>query len=109
LTGLIWSLDIINLIAVFPILQLLLQKLQPLLVPVCFVSAWAIVLLLGWSLWSAMRDTVVQSQQLHRIPCAGCRFFTHDYHLKCTVHPSIALTKDAIDCSDYTPVTNSYY
>jgi len=55
-----------------------------------------------------MRDTVAQTRQMHRIPCAGCQFFTSDYHLKCTVHPSLALTEDAIDCMDYEPVDNSY-
>jgi hypothetical protein len=73
------------------------------MVSICFFCAWSILLLLFWSIWTAMRDTVTRSQKMHRIPCADCQFFTSDYHLKCTVHPSDALTEEAIDCHDYTP------
>ncbi len=65
-------------------------------------------MLLGWSLWAATRDTIARGQQMHRIPCAGCQFFTSDYHLKCTVRPSAALTEAAINCPDHTPLTSVY-
>ncbi|MBW4469783.1 MAG: hypothetical protein KME45_05195 [Stenomitos rutilans HA7619-LM2] len=92
----------------FQLLQPFVHALQPLLVPICFLSAWAVVGLLGWSLWAATRDTIARSQQMHRIPCAGCQFFTSDYHLKCTVRPSAALTEEAISCPDYAPLMNAY-
>lgn len=82
----------------------LIQALQPLLVPICFVSAWAIVLLLGWNIWAAMRDGIHNAKQMHQIPCANCRFFTDSYHLKCPVHPKKALSSEAINCTDYEPV-----
>ncbi|WP_421657303.1 hypothetical protein [Leptothermofonsia sp. ETS-13] len=85
----------------FQLLQLLIHTIQLLLVPICFVSAWVIVFLIGWSLWAATRDTVARSRQMHQIPCSECRFFTSDYHLKCTVHPSTALTEAAINCPDF--------
>lgn len=97
-----------TLVAVFQLLQLFIKIVQPILVPICFISAWSIVLLISWSLWTAVRDTIAQSRQMHQIPCANCEFFTSDYHLKCTVHPSKALTEDAIDCADY-EATNSFY
>lgn len=34
-------------------------------------------------------------------PCSNCRFFSQNAYLKCAVHPSIALTKQAIDCSNF--------
>jgi hypothetical protein len=83
------------------LLLFLIHATQPLLVPICFVSAWLILFLVGWSLWTATRDTISRSRQMHQIPCAGCQFFTSDYHLKCTVHPSTAMTEDAIDCPDF--------
>lgn len=94
--------------AVFQLLQPFVRLLQPLLVPLCFFSAWTIVGLAGWSLWTATREAIARSQQMHRIPCAGCQFFTRDYHLKCTVRPSAALTEAAISCADYTPLTSVY-
>jgi hypothetical protein len=86
---------------VFHLLQFLVRAIQPLLVPICFVSAWTIVILVAWSLWTAMRDAVQRSRRMHQIPCANCQFFTSDYHLKCTVHPASALTEAAINCKDY--------
>ena len=85
------------------LLYVLFHALQPILVPLCLVSAWAIVVLVGWSLWAALRDGVQNAQRMHQIPCANCEFFTGDYHLKCTVHPSRALSEAAIHCPDYEP------
>jgi hypothetical protein len=45
---------------------------------------------------------------MHQIPCTGCQFFTDDYRLKCTVHPSKANTEEAIHCCDFQPKTNPY-
>ncbi|WP_367279336.1 hypothetical protein [Thermoleptolyngbya sp. M55_K2018_002] len=73
------------------------------LVPVCFVVAWGMVGLVAWNLISAGRDGLAQAQQMHKIPCSECRFFTGDYHLKCTVHPERALSEEAMNCADYEP------
>lgn len=83
----------------------LLQVVQPVLVPLCFLFAWSLTLLTFWSLWSAARDGISKVKTLHQIPCAGCQFFTGDYHLKCPVRPMIALSEEAINCSDYEPTT----
>ena len=90
----------------FQILYYLVYAIQPLLVPICFVCAWALVILLGWSIWTAARDSVKTAQQMHQIPCSGCQYFTDDYRLKCTVNPSMANTEEAIECMDYQPKTN---
>lgn len=90
---------------VFELLQPLVTAIQPFLVPICFIAAWAMVVLTLWSLWSVIRDITTRTHRLHQIPCAQCQFFTRDYHLKCTVHPSLALTEEAIDCPDYDPVS----
>jgi hypothetical protein len=83
----------------------LIQTLQPLLVPICFVLAWTIVLLIGWNTWAAIRDSITNAKQMHQIPCANCQFFTNDHRLKCPVHPSEALSDAAINCPDYAPST----
>ncbi|NEQ22552.1 MAG: hypothetical protein F6K28_25900 [Microcoleus sp. SIO2G3] len=77
--------------------------LQPIIVPLCFLFAWGLVAITIWNVWSACRDGVANTKRLHRIPCANCQFFTGDYHLKCTVRPDIALSEAAIDCRDFEP------
>ncbi|ALF54712.1 hypothetical protein ACX27_20760 [Nostoc piscinale CENA21] len=86
----------------------LIHGMQKFLVPICFVVAWGLMILVAWSLWSTARDSVATAKQMHQIPCPGCQFFTDDYRLKCTVHPSVANTEEAINCMDYQPKTNPY-
>lgn len=88
------------------LINLCIRAIQPLLIPICFVTAWTVITLFAWSLWSAARDSVTTAKQMHQIPCPNCQFFTNNYRLKCTVHPSTASTQEAIDCSDYQPKTN---
>ncbi|QIR38944.1 hypothetical protein HCG51_21050 [Tolypothrix sp. PCC 7910] len=87
----------------------LIYGIQALLVPICFVVAWSVVILGAWSLWSAARDSVNKAKKMHQIPCTGCQFFTDNYRLKCTVHPSIANTEEAIHCHDFQAKTNPMY
>lgn len=93
----------------FQLLHPLVRVLQPFLVPLCFILAWTFAVLALWSVWAAMRDSITTGKRLHQIPCPNCQFFTGDYHLKCTVHPSTALTEEAIDCPDYCPQTRELY
>jgi hypothetical protein len=81
------------------------QLLQPLFVPFCFVAAWSLVAIVAWSLWTATRDSIKVAQQMHQIPCANCQFFTNSHYLKCPVHPSWALSEEAVNCTDYEPAT----
>ncbi len=87
----------------------LINAIQPFLVPICFLCAWTLIILVAWSLWITARDTVSKAQAMHQVPCTGCQFFTQDYRLKCTVHPCIANTEEAINCRDYQPKTNSMF
>ncbi len=90
----------------FQILYYLVNAIRPFLVTICFVSAWALVILVGWSMWTTARDSVAIAKQMHQIPCSGCQYFTDDYRLKCAVNPSIANSEEAIECMDYQPKTN---
>ncbi|WP_460207713.1 hypothetical protein [Scytonema sp. NUACC21] len=89
------------------LLNQLFHAIQPFIVPVCFSCAWALTFIVVWSLWTAARDSLTTAKQMHQIPCSGCQYFTGDYRLKCTVHPSIANTEEAITCLDYQAKTNS--
>lgn len=79
----------------------LIVKLEPAMVSICFLAAWGLVLLMGWNTVSGLRRGVDAVKKLHQIPCSSCRFYTGSYHLKCTLHPKIALSENAIDCRDY--------
>ncbi len=81
----------------------LLHRLEPFLVPTCFVAAWAIVGMGAWTVWTAVRDGVARGRRMHQIPCANCQYFSGDYHLKCPVHPTVALSEGAIGCPDFDP------
>lgn len=98
-------------IAVFQLLYFLshwlVQVIQPVLVPLCFLFAWSLVLLTLWSVGTAIRDGVAEAKRMHQIPCAGCQFFTGDYHLKCAVRPAIALSEEAINCTDYQSIAQT--
>lgn len=92
----------------FPLLYSTVPATSPLLMPLCFVMAWTFLVLLVWSTWLMIRDAIYRSRQMHKVPCAGCQFFTKDYHLKCTVHPDIALSEKAIGCPDYQARTDRF-
>ncbi len=89
-----------------PILKQTLQNLEPILTPVYFVGAWILLLLLGWTLFTAIADLINRAKQMHRIPCPNCQYFTNDYRLKCTVQPNLASTEQAVNCPDYRPQNN---
>lgn len=65
------------------------------------LAAWSLVAIVGRSIWVFVKDVAKSAKQLHQIPCANCQFFTNSAFLKCPVHPSRALTQEAIHCPDY--------
>ncbi len=45
-----------------------------------------------------------------QIPCSNCRFSNQNFYLKCAVHPTKAMQKEAIGCSDYwAKDSNTFY
>lgn len=83
------------------ILLHLMQWLQPYLGPICFVFAWSLVALGLWQVIVATRDGVQRARIMHRIPCSDCSFFTNQAVLKCPLHPTQALSEEAIGCTDF--------
>ena len=61
----------------------------------------AIFTCLFWRLLAIARIAVHHLQRLHQIPCSKCAYFTGDYRLKCTVQPTLAMSEEAINCSDF--------
>lgn len=85
----------------FQILYPLIYQIQPFLIPLCFCVAWTIIILAILTVWSAIKEGVANAKRMHQIPCSHCHFFTNDYRLKCTIHPSMANSEQAISCRDY--------
>ncbi|MEM6751654.1 MAG: hypothetical protein AAF630_01500 [Cyanobacteria bacterium P01_C01_bin.38] len=67
----------------------------------CAFCAWAIVILAFASFCLMLNKGTNHLKKLHNIPCSGCDFFTNDYRLKCTIHPSKACSEEAIGCIDF--------
>jgi len=59
------------------------------------------------TVWSAIKDGVANAKRMQQIPCSHCQFFTNDYRLKCTIHPSVANSEQAINCRDYCATNQS--
>lgn len=70
------------------------------------VSWGFIALLINSSAHTLLRG-MAYLKRLHSIPCHRCVYFTGHYQLKCTVHPSEALTEQAIHCPDCIPCARS--
>ena len=63
--------------------------------------AWSFVIAIAANLLSLLKQISDRAEKMHQIPCSSCQFFTGNYELKCTIHPEVALTEAAIDCSDF--------
>ncbi len=81
----------------FYLLQITYTSIRPL------YSVCAITLVAGsvGMVGRTVRQGWNHLRQLHQIPCSRCAYFTGDYRLKCTVHPSEALTEEALGCRDF--------
>jgi hypothetical protein len=68
---------------------------------VCLLIAW------GLSIGTFVTILVSCTQgfryvgKLHSVPCSKCQYFTGSQYLKCTVHPNLACSEEAIDCRDF--------
>ncbi len=65
------------------------------------MSALGLIAFFVWSVQLAFREGMLNLKRLHSIPCSRCAYFTGDYRLKCTVHPKLALTEEALECRDF--------
>lgn len=46
---------------------------------------------------------VFKINSLNKLPCQNCEFFCSNNYLKCAVQPSMVMTEEAKNCSDYSP------
>lgn len=79
----------------------------------CFIVVWGIVVYIVSYVCKAIedppenvvqdKDEIVSIKHLQQHSCKNCRFFDNNHYLNCAVHPTTALTKQALNCSDYKP------
>ncbi len=70
--------------------------------PVSFVMGWAVLFFMLSKIGRAARDEfLINIKHLNRVPCRNCQFYSNNVHLKCAVNPSIVLTEEAFNCTDY--------
>ena len=76
---------------------------------ICFGSTIFLVIsiVMMAKAWKASRAKNVTFNCLPKLPCTNCHFFTNNRYLRCTVRPSCVLTEQALDCSDYRPLSEN--
>ncbi|MFW9259229.1 hypothetical protein [Nostoc sp. CALU 546] len=75
--------------------------------PLCSMIFLAIFIFKLLDAWKIAGEKFTTVNCFHQLPCRNCRFFTNNHYLYCTVHPSIVLTEQALDCSDYCPLSEN--
>ncbi|MEH1838679.1 MAG: hypothetical protein V7L20_07895 [Nostoc sp.] len=72
--------------------------------PVGFVISWIVFFLILRKIRALLDYKMVfPVKVLYKLPCKNCSFYSNNHYLKCAVNPSIVLTEEAINCSEYSP------
>jgi hypothetical protein len=70
---------------------------------VCLVIAWSLSISTLITILGCCTKGWLYVGKLHSVPCSKCQYFTDSRYLKCTVHPALACSEEAIDCRDFVP------
>lgn len=74
------------------------------LTPVGLLISWIVFFLLLQKIRRALDNKMVFTvKSLHKVPCKNCQFYSNNNYLKCAVNPSLVLTEEAKNCSEYSP------
>ncbi|AFY42339.1 hypothetical protein [Nostoc sp. PCC 7107] len=70
--------------------------------PIGLLFSWIIFFLVLRKIQRFLDNKMVFSVKgLHQVPCKNCRFYSNNHYLKCAVQPSIVLTDEAKNCSEF--------
>jgi hypothetical protein len=70
-----------------------------------FLAAlWLLVLLARLDWLKAIESRTKPVKHYRQSPCLSCKFFKNDPYLKCAVNPTLVLSEEAQNCSDYSPL-----
>ncbi|MGA9382959.1 MAG: hypothetical protein WBV73_29715 [Phormidium sp.] len=75
------------------------------IIPTTFFTFWLMYLIVSTDLLKFAKHKISIIKNLEQVPCKNCRYFTNNPYLRCAVNPAIALTSEAINCSDYCPMS----
>ncbi|MDF2386491.1 hypothetical protein JMG10_33815 [Nostoc ellipsosporum NOK] len=79
------------------------------LTPVGLLVSWIIFFLILGKVRTALDNKIVlRINTLHKVPCKNCQFYSNNNYLKCAVQPSIVMTEEAKDCSEYSPIKGKF-
>ncbi len=78
-----------------------------LLIPAGFVILSAIAISIYVFIPKQIHQAALDLKCRSKVPCRHCRYFSHNNYLRCSVHPTTAMTEKAIDCQDYDPIVRS--
>ncbi|OCQ94437.1 hypothetical protein BCD64_07055 [Nostoc sp. MBR 210] len=70
--------------------------------PIGLLFSWVIFFLILRKIKRFLDNKMVFSvNNLHQVPCKNCRFYSNNHYLKCAVQPSIVLTDEAKNCTEF--------
>ncbi|MDH6061990.1 hypothetical protein NWP17_16375 [Chrysosporum bergii ANA360D] len=77
--------------------------------PVALLFSWVMFFLILQKIRTFLDNKMVfTAKGSHKVPCKNCRFYSNNHYLKCAVQPSIVLTEEAKDCSEYSPKNGKF-
>ncbi|MHC5730625.1 MAG: hypothetical protein ACYTXY_42265, partial [Nostoc sp.] len=84
--------------------ELTIHDLVISLSPLGFIIGWIGFFLIFRKVQAFLDEKMVFSiNGLQKVPCKKCHFYSKNHYLKCAVKPSIVLTEEAMNCSEYSP------
>lgn len=72
-------------------------------IPVVFVIVLAFIFFQQVKYRKNLYHQLVTSKRYSSIPCHKCEFFDNNHHLPCAVQPTLVMSLEAVNCSDYSP------
>ncbi len=79
------------------------------LAPLGLVFSWVIFFVILRKVRSIIENKMVFTVKgSHQLPCKNCQFYSHNHYLKCAVEPSIVMTEEAKNCSEYLPKKDKF-
>lgn len=72
--------------------------------PIGLIFSWVVFFIVLRKLRTFIDNKMVFTvNSVHQLPCKNCRFYSNNHYLKCAVQPSIVMTDEAKNCSEYSP------
>ncbi|MBW4644974.1 MAG: hypothetical protein KME23_18610 [Goleter apudmare HA4340-LM2] len=78
--------------------------------PIGFVFSWVVFFILLRKIRTFIENKMVFTvHNSHKVPCKNCQYYSNNHYLKCAVKPSIVLTDEAHNCSEYSPKKGMFF